>query len=104
MILLDEGYMQKLSKIRLHYGYQTEMLKAREEALEYVEELTDAIDSLPADRGALLQEMADVYVTMEHVKSIFQINNYEIKECMKYKINRQMDRIHKEKGLTPCDN
>lgn len=104
MILLDKGYMQKLSKIRLHYGYQTEMLKAREEELEYVEELTDAIDSLPADRDALLQEMADVYITMEHVKKIVNIPDREINEMIKYKIDRQMDRIHKEKGLTPCDN
>ena len=96
--------MRKLTIIRLHYGFDTEIKKAIEEAEEYVEELKKAADNkelITCGAGeckaglGLISEMADVYVTMEHVKSIFQINNYELKECMEYKINRQIKRMER---------
>ncbi len=93
MALLNKEYMQKLGQIRLHYGNSAEILKAIEEAKEYINELSCIAYNRELDIERILEEMADVYVTMEHVKSIFQINNYEIKECMKYKINRQIKRM-----------
>lgn len=93
MALLNKEYMQKLGQIRLHYGNIAEILKAIEEAKEYIKELSCIAYDREPDIERVLEEMADVYVTMEHVKSIFQINNYEIKECMKYKINRQIKRM-----------
>ena len=88
MALLNKEYKQKLGRIRLHYGKKAEILKAIEEAKEYINELNCIEYNREPDTDRVLEEMADVYVTMEHVKSIFQINNYELKECMKYKINR----------------
>lgn len=93
MALLNKEYMQKLGRIRLHYGKRAEILKAIEEAREYINELNCIEYSREPDTDKILEEMADVYVTMEHIKSIFQINNYELKECMKYKINRQIKRM-----------
>ena len=93
MALLNKEYMQKLGQIRLHYGNIAEILKAIEEEKEYIKELSCIAYDREPDIERVLEEMADVYVTMEHVKSIFQINNYEIKECMKYKINRQIKRM-----------
>lgn len=93
MALLNKEYKQKLGRIRLHYGNSAEILKAIEEAKEYITELSCIAYNREPDIERVLEEMADVYVTMEHVKSIFQINNYEIKECMKYKINRQIKRM-----------
>lgn len=110
---LNKDYMRKLAIIRLHYGFDTEIKKAIEEAEEYVEELKKAADNEELiARGAgeckaglgLISEMADVYVTIEHVKRLFQISDKQIKDEIKHKINRQIDRIHKEKGLTPCNN
>lgn len=95
MALLNKEYMQKLGRIRLHYGKYAEILKAIEEAKEYINELNCIEYSREPDTDRILEEMADVYVTMEHVKSIFQINNYELKECMKYKINRQIKRMER---------
>lgn len=101
---LNKEYMRKLAIIRFHYGFDTEIKKAIEEAEEYVEELKKAADNnelIACGAGeckaglGLISEIADVYVTMEHVKSIFQINNYELKECMKYKINRQIKRMER---------
>lgn len=94
MALLNKEYMQKLGRIRLHYGKRAEILKAIEEAREYINAL-DCFAYKEPDKDRILEEMADVYVTMEHVKSIFQINNYELKECMKYKINRQIKRMER---------
>lgn len=95
MALLNKEYMQKFGQIRLHYGNIAEILKAIEEAKEYINELSCIAYNREPDTDRVLEEMADVYVTMEHVKSIFQINNYELKECMKYKINRQIKRMER---------
>ena len=95
MALLNKEYKQKLGRIRLHYGNSAEILKAVEEAKEYINELSCIAYNREPDADRVLEEMADVYVTMEHVKSIFQINNYELKECMKYKINRQIKRMER---------
>lgn len=95
MALLNKEYKQKLGRIRLHYGKKAEILKAIEEAKEYINELNCIEYNREPDIERVLEEMADVYVTMEHVKSIFQINNYELKECMKYKINRQIKRMER---------
>ena len=110
---LNKEHMRKLTIIRLHYGFDTEIKKAIEEAEEYVEELKKAADNkelitygageCKAGLG-LISEMADVYVTIEHIKRLFKISDKQIKDEIEYKINRQIDRIHKEKGLTPCDN
>ena len=40
MALLNKEYMQKLGQIRLHYGNSAEILKAIEEAKEYINELS----------------------------------------------------------------
>lgn len=95
MALLNKEYKQKLGQIRLHYGKKAEILKAIEEAKEYINELNCIEYNREPDTDRVLEEMADVYVTMEHVKSIFQISNYELKECMKYKINRQIKRMER---------
>ena len=95
MALLNKEYMQKLGQIRLHYGNSAEILKAIEEAREYIKELSCIAYNREPDADRVLEEMAVVYVTMEHIKSIFQINNYELKECMKYKINRQIKRMER---------
>lgn len=95
MALLNKEYTQKLGQIRLHYGNTAEILKAIEEAKEYIKELSCIAYDREPDADRILEEMADVYVTMEHIKSIFQINNYELKECMKYKINRQIKRMER---------
>lgn len=105
--------MRKLAIIRFHYGFDTELKKAIEEAEEYIEELKKAADNeeliacgakeCKAGLG-LISEIADVYVTIEHIKRLFKISDKQIKDEIKHKINRQIDRIHEEKGLTPCDN
>lgn len=95
MALLNKEYKQKLGRIRLHYGNTAEILKAIEEAREYINELSCIAYNREPDADRTLEEMADVYVTMEHVKSILQISDYEIKECMKYKINRQIKRMER---------
>ena len=95
MALLNKEYKQKLGRIRLHYGKKAEILKAIEEAKEYINELNCIEYNREPDTDRVLEEMADVYVTMEHVKSILQISDYKIKECMKYKINRQIKRMER---------
>ena len=101
---LDKEYMRKLAIIRFHYGFDTEIKKAIEEAEEYVEELKKAADNKELiARGAgeckaglgLISEMADVYVTIEHIKRLFKISDKQIKYEIKHKINRQIKRMER---------
>lgn len=96
--------MRKLAIIRFHYGFDTEIKKAIEEAEEYVEELKKAADNNELiARGAgeckaglgLISEMADVYVTIEHIKRLFKISDKQIKDEIEYKINRQIKRMER---------
>lgn len=45
----------------------------------------------------IAQEIADCYVMIEQFRLYYDIPNDKIQEIMKQKINRQLDRIEKEK-------
>ena len=101
---LNKEYMRKLAIIRLHYGFDTEIKKAIEEAEEYVEELKKAADNnelIACGAGeckaglGLISEIADVYVTIEHIKRLFKISDKQIKDEIKHKINRQIKRMER---------
>lgn len=49
MALLNKEYMQKLGQIRLHYGNIAEILKAIEEAKEYINELSGIVHNREPD-------------------------------------------------------
>ena len=76
-----------------HYGEASQHDKAKEE----LQELIGAIDDYmklptPENRFHLIDEMADVEVMLEQLK-IMNVCRDEVAGRVRYKINRQMERI-----------
>lgn len=99
---------EKVLKIINNYGaipqlkyMQTEMFEFIEavinydlkETIEYEIPLTELIGS----REHIEEEYADLMVMMEQFKAYYDLDNEKIIEIMNKKIDRQLDRIEKEK-------
>lgn len=90
--------MDKIRQISEHYDKYTQIRKAREECQELLDELYNAVyinDKITLPDNAW-SEVADVMImciqlTMQHGKEDI------VREQMEYKVNRQLERIAREK-------
>lgn len=98
----------KLLEIINYYKIDNQLRKFNEEIFELQEaivneklkdkvqntrQLIDIVDS----RKNIAEEIADVTVMLEQFRLYYGIPKEKIKEMMEYKIDRQIDRIAKEK-------
>lgn len=80
-------YKDKLKKIFQYHGLSTQLKKLSEEIFE----LQEAI--LTGNNFAdITKEFADVMVLLNQIKAIYNLDDEEVKDAMKYKINRQLKR------------
>lgn len=98
----------KLLQIINHYGVYNQLRKFNEEAFELQEaivseKLKDNIQNtrplydIVESRKHIAEEIADCYVMLEQFRLYYAIPKEKIKEIIKYKIDRQLSRIAKEK-------
>lgn len=95
-----------LLKIISHYGvmsqlkyFQSEVFELNEaiithelkESVEYDIPLTEIIGT----KEHIAEEIADCYVILEQFRQYYDITNEELEKIMKYKINRQLERMEK---------
>lgn len=89
----------KLKKIIKHYGVLPQLKYFQSE----VYELTEAIlwnELTPyshEDTEHIAEEIADVMVMLKQFQLYYCIKDEEIKDIMKFKIDRQIERINNEK-------
>lgn len=81
----------KLLTIFNTYGKSHQVSKLLEEVGEFIETVMNE------DKENMVQEMADVSVMLEQFKAYYDLDNEKIIEIMNKKIDRQLDRIEKEK-------
>jgi NTP pyrophosphatase (non-canonical NTP hydrolase) len=88
----------KLKKIIKHYGvtpqlkyFQSEVYELTEAVLWY--EITPEIIK---DTQFITEELADVMVMLKQFQLYYCIKDEEIEDIMKFKIDRQIDRINNE--------
>ena len=88
----------KLKQIIKHYGvlpqlkyFQSEVYELTEAVLWY--EITPEIIK---DTQFIAEELADVMVMLKQFQLYYCIKDEEIEEIMKFKIDRQIDRINNE--------
>lgn len=99
MISLDEERKAKISQILKNYGEKAEKGKAIEEMSELSDEIfKDILGEL--DRDHLIEELADVIITLEHVINIYNITEDEVLEKIDYKLDRQFNRMEEENNVT----
>lgn len=82
------------------YGYEKQSRKAIEELGELTVAINKYIDSpLESNFNNLVEEIADVEIMLGQLKIIHDIDNDLIDRVKKEKINRELSRINKDKGL-----
>lgn len=81
----------KLLTIFNTYGKSHQVSKLLEEVGEFIETVMNE------DKENMVQEMADVSVMLEQFHAYYDLDDMHISEIMHQKIDRQLDRIEKEK-------
>ena len=90
----NEGDIDVLAKARLTYGNQAQLSVAMEELAELIQVVAryprynthaKAVDEL---KLKALDEVADVYIVLEHIKAIFELNEEDVINRMESKLNR----------------
>ena len=85
----------KLIEIADHYGIDNQLHQLAEECSELAVEASHS-----ARKGVtvkIIEEMADVLLMIEQVVYLSGIAIEDIDECIKFKIDRQLERIKEEK-------
>lgn len=82
---------KKILEIINHYGVKNQLKKLSEE----IYELQEAI-LLNDSREHIVEEFADVNVLLEQIMVFYDLKPEDLVEEMKYKINRQLERIANE--------
>ena len=81
----------KLLTIFNTYGKSHQVSKLLEEVGEFIETVING------DKENMVQEMADCMVMLKQFQYYYGIEDKEIEELMKYKIDRQLERIKEGK-------
>lgn len=98
---------QNLLKIINNYGIMPQLKHFQSEVFELNEAIIKGEDmkyvgvhtGIPEHcRQHIAEEIADCYVMLEQFRYYYNIGDREILGVMKYKINRQLERISEENG------
>ena len=101
---------ENLLKIINHYGVLSQLKQFNEEAYELIEAIRnyeyqyDACEvigckeyHIEKEKEHIAEEIADCYVMLNQFQLYYGIENKQIEETMKFKIDRQLERIKNEK-------
>ena len=87
----------KLLKIIEHYGEDHQRYKAAEELSELQTLLLqDANQNGKVPLSRIIEELADVYVTLKQIELIYKIDSRDIDPLSDYKIERTLKRMVSE--------
>ena len=89
--MIDFSLENGLQLLRLKYGRKETLEKCKEELQELIEALEKR------DIENIHEEVADVYNILSHIKAYYNITDKEIKTRQKYKVDRQLKRMKKER-------
>lgn len=88
----------KLLKIIEHYGEDHQRYKAAEELSELQTLLLqDANQNGKVPLSRIIEELADVYVTLKQIELIYKIDSRDIDPLSDYKLDRTLKRIGDDK-------
>lgn len=96
---------EDLLKIINHYGvmpqlkyFQSEVFELNESIIDY--QYVELYKNSPAEKAGkehIAEEIADVVVMLKQFQYYYGIEDEQIEEVMRYKINRQLERLNNEK-------
>lgn len=88
-----------LLKIINHYGIDNQLKYIHSEYFELDEAIFDYItrdENMYHDREHIAEEIADIMVMLKQFQYYYDISDEQIEDIMKFKINRQLERIELE--------
>lgn len=88
---MDEIDEEKLLQIINHYGLKAQLKYIHTEYFE----LDEAV--LSGDVDHIAEELADVYIMLNQIQLYFDIKDEKITKTAFFKVERQLERIEKEK-------
>lgn len=91
---MDEN---KIAKILEHYSPEAQTVKAIEEFAELQVELAKLLNK-QGDVFDLFREMADAFIMLVQMMSIYDIDPKKLDKEIAYKLDRQLRRIEEEKN------
>lgn len=95
---------EDLLKIIEHYGVENQLKYIHSEYFELDEAIIDykyveVYKESPAEKyhkEHIAEEIADIMVMLKQFQYLYEIEDKQIEDIMKYKIKRQLERIDKE--------
>lgn len=99
---------EDLLKIIKHYGINSQQRKLEEEVFELQEAITThelkqsveydiPLTEIVGTKEHITEELADVLVLLGQIIHYYDIDKKEIEKLLKYKIERQLERIENER-------
>lgn len=87
-----------IATLAIHYGAMNQCVKAIEEMAELTEALAHFINNDGRQsRGAILTEIADVYIMLSQLEHIVGISQTELDEEIEYKLTRALEALTEER-------
>lgn len=83
----------KAMHILYQYGARNQMLKCCEELSELEAAILKHLNKDGSNTEEVLDEMADVYIMLEQMKSVFPFGENVLADRIDYKLSRQAQRI-----------
>lgn len=93
-----------IEKALIYYGERHQIDKVIEESAELIQaiskireyqEVTEG-DYTEGLKNSLITELADVYITLEYIKNVYEITEEELDKEIQFKINRLKERLENE--------
>lgn len=96
---MNENQKSKCKLIAEHYGKAKQRMQAVQELSELILVISRRADQ-KEDRQeyieSLIDEIADSKIMIEQLKHLYQISDFDIRQRIDFKLNRQLDRISQE--------
>ena len=100
---MEKEYYENLKFITLQYGETSQLCMAMEECGELITSLNKYMRKFQVNDKEkqecydnVLEEVSDVYVMLDQIKSIVGLHENDIREIMRAKAERQVKRINKQ--------
>lgn len=92
MVVIDKKIVEKTIK---HYGKETQSIVVMEECAELIQAISKELRG-KSDKKHLAEEMADVYICLELLKRMYEIENSDLQEWINVKQKRALERMESE--------
>lgn len=92
MVVIVKEIVEKTIK---HYGKEMQSVVAMEECSELIQAVSKELRQ-KSDKSHLAEEMADVYICLELLKQMYEIENSDLQEWINIKQKRALERMGSE--------